>query len=106
MTKNHTPTPWRVGSTYKTTLYSGAVMDLYIVAECADLCNAVNTEQEIANAAFICRAVNSHDALVEALQAASDHLDYCGYGDKWERECAQAGGLEAKITKALELAKC
>ena len=40
--------------------------------------------------------------LHEALEAASDHLDYCGYGDSWERECAIANGLEEQITKALK----
>ncbi len=40
-----------------------------------------------------------------ALQDASDHLDYCGYGDSWERECAIEEGLEKKITEALENTK-
>lgn len=40
-------------------------------------------------------------ALLDALQAASDHLDYVGYGDSWERECAQANGLMEKIETAL-----
>ena len=26
--------------------------------------------------------------LLEALLAAQEHLEYCGYGDSWERECA------------------
>jgi len=43
--------------------------------------------------------------LMEALQAASDHLDYCGYGDSWERECAQSQGLKAKISAALAAGK-
>jgi hypothetical protein len=38
--------------------------------------------------------------LREVLQAASDHLDYCGYGDAWERECA--GDLEERISEALK----
>lgn len=38
--------------------------------------------------------------LVDALQEASDHLEYCGYGDNWERECA----LEAKLPQKIELA--
>jgi hypothetical protein len=37
--------------------------------------------------------------LTETLQRASDHLDYCGYGDNWERECA--GTLEADIEEVL-----
>jgi len=39
--------------------------------------------------------------LAETLEEAKDHLDYCGYGDKWERECA--GDLELKIETALDL---
>lgn len=39
--------------------------------------------------------------LVAALQAASDHLDYCGYGDKYERECARDAHLPEQIEQAL-----
>lgn len=39
--------------------------------------------------------------LREALEAASEHLDYCGYGDSWENECAEASGLPEKIASAL-----
>ena len=41
--------------------------------------------------------------VVMALKAARDHLDYCGYGDAWERECAQALGTEKKIKEGLVL---
>lgn len=40
--------------------------------------------------------------LMEALIEAQDHLEYCGYGDPWERECAETQGLEGKIERALE----
>lgn len=43
--------------------------------------------------------------LVETLQSASEHLEYCGYGDRWERECAQATNLEDRIMEALEAGK-
>jgi hypothetical protein len=43
--------------------------------------------------------------LLDALQAAKEHLDYCGYGDSWERECAEAQGLEAKIDAAIGAAE-
>lgn len=39
--------------------------------------------------------------LYEALQAAQCHLEYCGYGDSWERECASEQKLEQKIQNAL-----
>lgn len=37
--------------------------------------------------------------LYTALNSAKDHLEYCGYGDSWERECAE--GLEDQIIQAL-----
>lgn len=40
--------------------------------------------------------------LREALEAAEGHLDYTGYGDSWERECADAQGLPEKIAAALK----
>ena len=50
------------------------------------------------------RVRHINTSLLEALKAASEHLDYCGYGDKWERECADSQGLPKKIEKALHLA--
>ena len=43
-----------------------------------------------------------NQVLRTALSAASDHLDYCGYGDQWERECAVEQGLEQLISEALK----
>jgi hypothetical protein len=40
--------------------------------------------------------------LAEALSSASDHLDLCGYGDAWERECAKDAGLSEQIDQALK----
>ena len=40
--------------------------------------------------------------LLEALCAASEHLDYCGYGDTWERECADQDKLSEKIAAAIK----
>lgn len=48
------------------------------------------------------KLVARNNVLKEALQAASEHLDYCNYGDKWERECAVSAGLPEKIEKALQ----
>ena len=39
--------------------------------------------------------------LREALQKAKEHLEYCNYGDSWERECAYNDKLPEKIEKAL-----
>jgi hypothetical protein len=39
----------------------------------------------------------------DALEAAYEHLEYCGYGDSWERECAMDSGLDIKLKEALEI---
>ena len=44
--------------------------------------------------------------LREALLKAQQHLDYCGYGDGWEHECARSEGLPQLINTALEVTKC
>ena len=43
--------------------------------------------------------------LLEALKEAQEHLEYCGYGDSWERECAYASGLPEMIDKAIAKAE-
>jgi hypothetical protein len=45
-----------------------------------------------------------HD-LVEALEAAKEHLEYCGYGDSWERECAFDAKLPERIAEAIRQGK-
>ena len=40
--------------------------------------------------------------LLETLKKAHEHLEYCGYGDSWESECAEAIGLPDLIEAALE----
>lgn len=42
--------------------------------------------------------------LGKALKEAVDHLDYCGYGDAWERSCAFESKLPQRLSEALELA--
>lgn len=41
--------------------------------------------------------------LKKALTNAQEHLEYCGYGDNWERECAESSDLAGTISKALAL---
>ena len=43
--------------------------------------------------------------LLKALVAARSHLEYCGYGDSWERECADASKLPEALDKAVKLGK-
>lgn len=33
---------------------------------------------------------------------AHNHLEYCGYGDQWERECAREAKLPARIEQVIE----
>ena len=40
--------------------------------------------------------------LFDALKQAQEHLDYCGYGDRWERECADAAKLPNVIQSAIQ----
>ena len=42
--------------------------------------------------------------LFKALDAANNHLEYCGYGDTWARACAQEDKLSEKIDDALRAA--
>lgn len=41
--------------------------------------------------------------LYGALAAAEAHLDYCAYGDPYEREAARDGKLPEQIQAALEI---
>lgn len=45
------------------------------------------------------------ETVVAALRAAQEHLEYCGWGDTWEREAARAAGLPRQIEDALKLAE-
>ncbi len=45
----------------------------------------------------------TYEELTQALQQALDHLDYCGWGDSWERECSE--NLRRELPALLERAK-
>jgi len=36
--------------------------------------------------------------LVKLFEEMAYHLDYCGYGDSWERECADASRLPERVS--------
>ncbi len=40
--------------------------------------------------------------LLKVLKKAQQHLDYCGYGDKWEQECAIFENLPCEINSAIK----
>ncbi len=41
-----------------------------------------------------------YENVYELLKEAYDHLEYCNYGDTWERECAEK--LSKKLDKFFE----
>jgi hypothetical protein len=41
------------------------------------------------------------EQLTNALREAVGHLDYCGWGDRWERECAHASRLPEQLEAAV-----
>lgn len=51
------------------------------------------------------KTLESMKEIAEALQAAVEHLDYCGYGDSYERECAREDKLPEKLEAALEMCR-
>lgn len=44
----------------------------------------------------------TYEELEKAFRDAMAHLDYCGYGDSWERECARDSGLISDLEKVLK----
>lgn len=43
--------------------------------------------------------------ILSALESAYNHLNYCGWGDTWERECAKDSKLPEQIEKALDIGR-
>jgi hypothetical protein len=43
--------------------------------------------------------------LYNALDSAKSHLEYCGYGDAWERECAEEQKIPEFVEAVMERAK-
>ena len=43
--------------------------------------------------------------LLEALKAAVEHLNYCGYGDSYERECARDNKLPELLETVIKKAE-
>ena len=56
-------------------------------------------------AAELRRLHEMNQELLEALQQAEDHLEYTGWGDSWERECAREAKLPELISAAIAKAK-
>ena len=62
---------------------------------------AIATATSYQEALKIALAMTSVEPLHAALHAAKAHLDWCGYGDKWERECARHQKLPELIDSTL-----
>lgn len=45
----------------------------------------------------------TYEELVKGLEQALEHLDFCGWGDNYERECSV--GLQKELPALLERAK-
>lgn len=45
---------------------------------------------------------SEYKLLVKLFQEAVAHLEYCGYGDDWERECADADNLPKKLERMVK----
>jgi thioredoxin reductase len=67
----------------------------------ADIYFTHRTEDLEAAAIELRRLHAVNEELLEALEAAVEHLDWVGYGDKWERECAHSAELPSKLECAI-----
>lgn len=41
---------------------------------------------------LLCKAMDAYELqpkLIEMMERLEEHLDYCGWGDSWERECSE-----------------
>ncbi len=64
----------------------------------------LHVDKDLTVPAFVhARLIAAAPELLEALKAAEDHLDLCGYGDSWERECSEK--LPGLIANAIEKAE-
>lgn len=71
----HSPTPWVLGFDYHRTLIRTGDASTGRRVATTFITGDASAKVNVANAAFIVRAVNSHDALVEALEAALAWID-------------------------------
>lgn len=41
--------------------------------------------------------------IIDCLEMAYEHLEYCGWGDNWERECAIHNKMPEQIEKSIQI---
>jgi len=99
MKTNHTPGPWEWDRLQST----NAVVVHVEAGEIAEVFDDVtqSPEETEANARLIAAA----PLLLAALATAHRHLEWCGYGDSYERECARDSGIPEQLEAALAAAK-
>ncbi len=101
----HTPGPWRINP--KAVIdcrygrHSGGIMgangEPVVVADPSEMEYKPALDLNSPDARLIAAAPE----LLEALEAAEEHLNFCGWGDKYERECARDEKLPEKIRAAI-----
>ena len=97
----YTKGPWVVSSTFLVCAKPSAA----IVANCTPLVEIPELSIPMDEVADNARLIAAAPELLDALKDARDHLDYCGYGDSVERECAVAEKLEERIEAAIAKAE-
>jgi hypothetical protein len=70
-----------------------------------NLVNCVGGSTTFESALELRRLHEVNAELLGALKDAVEHLEYSGYGDSWERECAHASKLPVRLEAAISLAE-
>ncbi len=106
----HTPGPWFTDFDWQAPAIEAGTKSPYkyvaLVTKdettpVAEVASAPLSEVQKANARLIAAAPD----LLEMLKEAYNHLDYCGFGDSWEREYAQKAKLDKRISAAIAKAE-
>ena len=64
---------------------------------------AIRKQERIEEAERECAALKARLAEAERLLIeAHGHLEYCGYGDRWERECAMGSKLPERLSAFID----
>jgi hypothetical protein len=101
----HTAGPWHVVDLSNSTLHPILSIETDAPAQICEIDLAGLMPMAITKAKADASLLAAAPDLLEALKLAVAHLDYCGYGDKWERECAVESGLEKRLEAAIAKAE-
>ena len=103
---SYTPGPWvcHSGAVYKdgpNVWPKGEENGIPIAKMDREPDNGIIPVERDANARLIAAAPE----LLKALHKAREHLEFCGYGDRYERDCAYGEGLPKLIDEAIDKAE-